>query len=70
MRQELEAIRSSEWKPRVLVVGGLVGLLLGVTAAYLVIQNQTDDRPPQYTAGDGVKMGVMVLGLLRGIASM
>ena len=62
---------SENWKMKTLIIGGVAGLLTGLLAAYLVIQRaeQEEDRP-KLTAGEGVKVGVGVLGLLKLIADM
>lgn len=58
------------WKVKVLIAGGLLGILVGVTSAYLLIQNRENDGTLAVTPGEGVKLGVLVLGLLRSIASL
>jgi high-affinity Fe2+/Pb2+ permease len=66
----LELHKTGNWKPRVLVIGAVVGALVGTAAAYLIVQNAKEDAPPKFNAGQGVKLGVLVLGLLRSIASL
>ena len=61
---------SENWKAKVLIVGGLIGTLVGVASAYLLIQNRENEESLNVTAGEGVKLGVLVLGLLRSIASL
>lgn len=59
------------WKPKVLVFGAILGALVGVVAAYMFIQNSpSEDAPPEMSAGEGVKLGVLVFGLLRSIATL
>jgi hypothetical protein len=59
------------WKPKVLIIGAVVGALIGVGAAYLFTQKADDPyTEPKFTGGDGVKLGLMVLGLLRGVAEL
>jgi hypothetical protein len=55
---------------KILVVGAVLGLCVGVAGAYIYIQNLKDDEKPSITPGDGVKLGVLVFGLLRSIASL
>ena len=60
-----------DWKTKVFVIGGLVGLVSGLFAAYLLIQrNEEKEETPEITAGDGVKVGLGVLGVLRLIADL
>ena len=71
MEEELEIIPEDNWKPKVLVIGGGIGLLTGLLAAYLMIQRaEKDETKPELSAGDGVKLGVLVLGLLRSVAML
>lgn len=61
---------NQNWKARVLIAGGLIGTLVGVASAYLLIQNKDNAENLNVTAGEGVKLGVLVLGLLRSIATL
>jgi hypothetical protein len=61
---------SNGWKPKVLIIGGVVGAAVGIAAAYLLIQRSETDGPPDVSVGEGVKLGVLVFGLLRSIANL
>lgn len=56
---------------RLLLGGALIGAITGLIAAMLISRraekNQTETA---ITAGEGVKLGVLVFGLLRAIASL
>ena len=59
------------WKVTTLVIGGVIGLICGIVAAYILIQRAEDEESrPRITAGEGVKVGLGVLGLLRQVADM
>ena len=59
------------WKPRVLIIGAVLGALVGLGAAYLFTQRAEDPyRQPEFRAGDGIKLGLMLLGLMRGVAEL
>lgn len=69
--ESLEIMVKPNWKPKALLVGGVIGALVGVAAVYLYIQNNTvGEEPLDITPGEGVKLGVLVFGLLRSIASL
>jgi hypothetical protein len=68
--ENTEIVVVNNWKPKALIIGGVIGAAIGVSAAYLLIQNSEDDAPPQFSVGEGVKIGVLVLTLLRNIATL
>jgi hypothetical protein len=71
MSEETKSITTAEnWKPKYLIIGGAVGALVGLAAAYMMVQGTETDDPPDFSLGEGVKIGVLVLGLLRSIASL
>lgn len=55
---------------KTIVIGAVLGACVGVAAAYVYIQNLKEDQHPSITPGDGVKLGVLVFGLLRSIAGL
>ncbi len=58
-------------RSRTLVYGVLIGAATGLVAAMLLNRRTTpDNQITAMTAGDGLKLGVMVFGLLRAIASL
>jgi phage protein U len=56
---------------RILVLGALVGALTGLAAA-LMLQRRAEKagREISLSTGEGIQLGVMVLGLLRAIAGL
>ncbi len=59
------------WKTKVMIAGIVAGALVGAGAAYLMIQNaESQDTRPTVTTGEGVRLGVMLLGVLRSIADL
>ena len=55
----------------VLLTGALVGAVTGLVAAMLLNRRaERNDSETAITTGEGLKLGVMVFGLLRAIASL
>ena len=58
-------------KNRTLLFGALFGAVTGLIAASLLHRNaEKNEKETAITAGEGMKLGVLVLGLLRAIASL
>jgi gas vesicle protein len=58
-------------KTRTLFFGALIGAATGLVAAMLLNRRaEKGERETAITAGEGIKLGVMVLGLLRAIGSL
>jgi hypothetical protein len=58
-------------KSRTLIFGALVGAVTGLIAASLLNRRAEESGDGvSLTTGDGMKLGVMVFGLLRAIASL
>jgi hypothetical protein len=58
------------WKPKMILISAAIGAAVGVTAAMLMISRTNDDQPPKIGVGEGVKLGVLVFGLLRSVATL
>lgn len=59
------------WKKRTLIIGGILGAVAGLAAAMIVIERATrENTRPSMSAGDGVKLGLGVLGLMRLISDL
>ena len=60
-----------ENRSRVILGGALVGAIIGLIAAILLTRRaERNDRETALTTGEGLKLGVLVFGLLRAIASL
>jgi hypothetical protein len=54
------------WKTKTLIIGAVIGAVTGLVASYMIIQRAEKlNDTPQVSVGDGVKVGLGVLGLLR-----
>jgi hypothetical protein len=57
------------WKTKTLLIGTTVGAITGLVAAVIIMQRaEKNETTPKLTAGDGVKVGLGVLGVLRMLA--
>jgi len=68
------AIQESEAQPRLvkgLVIGGVLGAAVGVAAAFMLIQSmEKNNRELNISAGEGLRLGLIVMALLRQIADL
>ncbi len=68
---ELKKKAADNWRPTTLIVGAVVGTLIGLSAAYILVQTaERENRKPELTPGDTVRLGLVVLGLLRSVAAL
>jgi hypothetical protein len=59
------------WQTKTLIIGAIVGAVSGVIGAYILIQAaERAGTKPQLTAGDGVKVGLGLLAVLRLLADL
>ena len=59
------------WKTKIFIIGGIIGALAGVGAAFLLVKRaEEEQKPPRLTTGEGVQLGLGLLGLMRLIASV
>ena len=60
-----------ENKSKTLLMGTLIGAVTGLMAAMLLQRRaEKDEREAALTTGEGLKLGVLVFGLLRAISSL
>jgi gas vesicle protein len=58
-------------KSSTILFGALIGAAIGIVAAVLLTRRaESDQREAALTTGEGLKLGVLVFGLLRAIASL
>jgi hypothetical protein len=62
---------SQNWKAQTLIIGAALGAVVGLAGAYLLVQQaEKEGRAPRVSAGEGVKLGVLLFGLLRQVATL
>jgi len=60
-----------ENKSKTLFMGALIGAVTGLLAAMLLHRRaEKGERETAITTGEGLKLGVLIFGLLRAIASL
>ena len=60
-----------ENKNKTMLMGALIGAFTGLLAAILLQrQSEKEERETALTTGEGLKLGALVFGLLRAIASL
>jgi hypothetical protein len=70
-KEETEIEVSSAWKTRTIVSGALIGAFAGLIGAYLLTRRaEREDRETPVTPSEGIKLGLLIFGLLRTIASL
>jgi hypothetical protein len=66
---ELASEKTRKWKT--LTIGAVIGALAGIAAAYLLVKRaENEGGTPKLSAGEGVKLGALVLGLLRQVSQL
>lgn len=61
----------SQWRTKAFMVGGAVGALLGLGAAYIYVSSaEKTGEKPELPASEAVGIGLALLAVLRQIATM
>lgn len=67
----IEEQPDESWKVKTMMIGGLLGALVGVGAAFLLTKRaEQSGTPLSITPRKGVQLGVMLAGLLRSILTL
>ena len=63
---------AADWRTQAYLVGGVLGLAVGVLAAYLYVRSAEEAGVEEATVatGDAVKVGLSLLGIVRQITEM
>ena len=72
MEDELQPLEEDEsWRMQTLAIGAVIGALTGVMAAYLFVQRAEREKSrPNVTPGEGIKLGLLLLGALKQISQL
>jgi hypothetical protein len=57
-------------KKQTLIVSAVLGALAGLGVGYMLTKRAEEQGRPALTASEGVNLGLMILGLLRQVASL
>ena len=64
-------MNDKNWKASTLVIGTVIGAAVGALSAFILIKrSEAEQTTPKLTAGEGVQVGLGVLGLLRLISGV
>ena len=67
---EIEKVENSG-KPKILMMGAVIGALTGVGTAYLLTKNaEKEGEDLAISTGQGLKLGLLILGMLRQILQL
>ncbi len=63
--------QNSNWKLTTWIAGALIGLAAGLFAAYTLIKRaEAEESKPKITPGDGVKVGMGLLSVLKVVSDL
>ncbi len=68
----LEEELVENWKMKILVIGGILGVVLGLGSAYSLIRTteENQDGPPAIETTDALKIIFGLISLIRGVAAL
>lgn len=59
------------WKTKTMVMGVVIGAMVGAVSALMLIKRAENEQTiPKLSAGEGIQVGLGMLGLLRMIAGL
>ncbi len=59
------------WKTKTIVMGITIGAVAGAISALMLIKRaESENKAPKLTTGEGLQVGLGVLGLMRMIAGL
>lgn len=57
------------WKTKTIIIGTVIGAAAGAASAILLVKRaESESKTPKLTPGEGIQVGLAVLGLMRMIA--
>ena len=69
--QIIDDVENTGWKTKTVLVGGLLGALTGLGAAYLMVRRaEQQGEQISLSSGQGLKIGVLLAGVLRSVLNL
>ena len=67
----MEEERNNNWVRTTLLIGATLGAVSGLGVAYLMVRKAQDRQETlQLTPGEGLRLGLLVMGMMRSIADL
>jgi hypothetical protein len=64
-------MNDKSWKTKTIIAGTVIGAAVGALSSFLLIKRaEAENTQPKLSPGEGVQMGLGVIGLLRIIAGI
>lgn len=61
----------SQLRTRIMVIGGVLGALVGLGAAYMLVQRaDKEGQELNLSTGEGIRLGMLLLGVLRQVSRL
>lgn len=71
IQEKLNQEEKQNWKVNTIIIGGIVGALTGLGAAYLMVRSAEEKGDKiSMSSGKGLKIGVLLAGLVRSIMNL
>lgn len=62
-------MNDKDWKTKTIILSAIIGVLAGAASGFMLVKRaESEERKPKLTAGEGVQLGLSVLGVMRLIA--
>lgn len=61
----------SQWKTRIIFIGGVIGALVGLGTAYMLVQRaDKEGEELKLSTGEGIRLGMLVMGMMRQVSRL
>jgi len=66
-----EDLPVDNWKPKLYIIGGLIGALVGVGSAFLLSQNmEKSGKRPHLSTQEGFRLLLLLIGVVRNVSNL